>query len=185
MKVHIFGASGSGTSTLGRYLSEKLQVRHFDSDDYYWKKTNPPFTEKNPIPERHRLMLSDMDSLDRWILSGAMDSWSDPFVPLFNLVVFLSAPSDVRMARLKKREFERHGSRILPGGDMHQAHLDFMEWANQYDQGFMAGRNLKRHEEWMGKLSCPILRLDGQQSTEKLASQALQHLEEDLDERNF
>ncbi len=68
---------------------------------------------------------------------------------------------------------------------MHQAHLDFMEWANQYDQGFMAGRNLKRHEEWMGKLSCPILRLDALQSTEKLASQVLQHLKEDLDERSF
>ena len=177
MKIHIFGASGSGTSTLGRHLSEKLHVRYFDSDDYYWKKTNPPFTDKNPIPERHRLMLSDMKDLDRWILSGAMDSWSDPFLPYFTLVVFLYVPSDVRIARLKKREFERHGARVMPGGDMHQAHVDFMEWANQYDQGFLAGRNLKRHEEWMTKLTCPLLRLDGLLSIQELAKQVLSHHE--------
>jgi len=185
MRVHIFGASGSGTTTLGRVLSERLKARHFDSDDYYWKKTNPPFTDKNTIPERQSLMLSDMGDLDGWVLSGALDSWSDPFVPLFDLVVFLYAPSDVRIERLKKREIERHGSRILPGGDMHQAHLDFLEWANQYDQGFMAGRNLIRHEEWMGKLPCPILKLDGLQSTENLASQVLQHFERNINDRSF
>lgn len=178
MRIHVFGASGSGTSTLGQHLSQRLQIPYFDSDDYYWKKTNPPFTVKNPIPERHRLMLSDMKGLDNWILSGAMDSWSDPFVTLFTLVVFLYVPAEVRIARLKKREFERHGERVHPGGDMHQGHLDFMEWAHQYDQGFMAGRNLKRHEEWMAKLSCPLLKLNGQQSTEELANEVLDYLKE-------
>ncbi|MCM2280803.1 MAG: hypothetical protein NDI61_03040 [Bdellovibrionaceae bacterium] len=75
MRIHIFGASGSGTSTLGRFLSEKLQVHHFDSDDYYWKKTNPPFTDSYPIPERQRLMLQDMEGVDSWVLSGSLDSW--------------------------------------------------------------------------------------------------------------
>lgn len=165
-RIHIFGASGSGTTTLAKQLSQEMNIRHFDADDYYWKKTNPPFIEKNSIPERHRLLLADMDGLTSWVLSGAMDSWSDPFLPLFNLVVFLHVSTEVRIERLRRREQERYGDRIRPGGDMHQAHLEFIEWAAQYDQGYMSGRSKKRHEEWMARLPCPVLRIENEITTE-------------------
>ncbi len=166
-RIHIFGASGSGTTTLGQKISEKLHIPHFDTDDYYWKRTNPPYTEKNPIPERQRLILGEMSSLNSWVLSGAMDSWSAPFEPFFSLVVFLYVPTEIRSQRLKRREFERFGERILPSGDMHQAHLDFIMWAEQYDQGLMSGRSRARHEEWMGRLRCPVLRIEGEVSIEE------------------
>jgi adenylate kinase family enzyme len=38
VRVHIFGASGSGTTTLGRTLAERLGVRFFDGDDYFWER---------------------------------------------------------------------------------------------------------------------------------------------------
>ena len=38
-RIHILGASGSGTTTLGRALAERLQCRHFDTDDYFWLPT--------------------------------------------------------------------------------------------------------------------------------------------------
>ncbi|MDZ4081610.1 MAG: hypothetical protein U1E10_01620 [Bdellovibrionales bacterium] len=164
MKIHIFGASGSGTTTLGAALAETLGAAHFDSDNYYWKKTDPPFVEKNSISERQRLMLSDMKEHDSWVLSGSMDSWSEPFVPLFDLAVFMRISTEVRMARIKLREAMRHGDRILPGGDMHQAHLDFLAWAEQYDQGVLTGRSLRRHEEWMSGLTCQLLRLEDERS---------------------
>lgn len=34
--IHIYGASGSGTSTLERYLAEKFNFAFLDSDDYFW-----------------------------------------------------------------------------------------------------------------------------------------------------
>ncbi|MBX3034901.1 MAG: AAA family ATPase [Bdellovibrionaceae bacterium] len=173
-RIHIFGASGSGTTTLGKQLSQKLNARHFDSNDYYWKKTNPPFIEKNPIPERHRLLLEDMGGLEGLVLSGSMHSWSDPFLPLFDLVVFLYVPAEVRIERLRRRERERYGSRILPGGDMHQAHLEFIEWARQYDQGEMSGRSKKLHEEWMARLSCPILRIENEIAIESAVKLVLE-----------
>ena len=45
-KIHILGASGVGTSTLGVALSKHLPHTHLDTDDYYWtdkftKKRNP------------------------------------------------------------------------------------------------------------------------------------------------
>ena len=47
--LHIYGASGSGTSTLGRYLAEQFQYAFLDSDDYFWLPTDPKFTTKRPI----------------------------------------------------------------------------------------------------------------------------------------
>lgn len=159
-KIHIFGASGSGTSTLGRNLAAKLGYRFFDADDYYWKKTDPPFTDTVPIPERQANMLKDMNGIDRWVLSGSMDSWSEPFLSQFDFVVFLYIPREVRAERLREREKSRHGARILPGGDMHEGFVKFIEWAQQYDDGIQTGRSLPRHEVWMKRVTCPLLRIE-------------------------
>ncbi|CAI8903162.1 hypothetical protein EMIT036CA2_50372 [Chryseobacterium sp. IT-36CA2] len=35
MRIHIFGASGSGVTTLGKALSEKLNIEYLDSDDFF------------------------------------------------------------------------------------------------------------------------------------------------------
>lgn len=34
--IHILGASGVGTSTLGAALSKRLPHTHLDTDNYYW-----------------------------------------------------------------------------------------------------------------------------------------------------
>lgn len=44
--IHIYGASGSGTSTIGKYISDKLGFYFMDTDDYFWQATNPPYTIK-------------------------------------------------------------------------------------------------------------------------------------------
>lgn len=175
-RIHIFGSAGSGTTTLGIELSKKLNIPHFDSDDYFWKKTDPPYIEKNPIPERHRLLLQDMKDMKSWVLSGAIDSWAEPFIPLFSLAVFIYVPAQVRINRLKLREHNRYGDRILPSGDMYQTHLDFIEWAAQYDEGRMSGRSLKRHEEWIKNLPCPIVRIEGDVSVDRTITLVLQEL---------
>ena len=54
--IHIFGASGSGTTTLGRYLAQRLGGVHLDSDDFFWLPTDPPYTQKRPIEMRVPLM---------------------------------------------------------------------------------------------------------------------------------
>ncbi|MCP4754781.1 MAG: hypothetical protein GY866_28215 [Proteobacteria bacterium] len=34
-KTHITGASGSGTTTVGKVISEKTGFSHFDTDDFF------------------------------------------------------------------------------------------------------------------------------------------------------
>lgn len=47
--IHIYGASGSGTSTLGKKISEELGYRFLDSDDYFWLPTDPRFIKVRNI----------------------------------------------------------------------------------------------------------------------------------------
>ena len=42
-RINIFGASGSGTTTLAKALFKKLGIQHYDKDDYFWIQSNPPF----------------------------------------------------------------------------------------------------------------------------------------------
>jgi hypothetical protein len=65
------------------------------------------------------------------------------------------------MARLRAREIERYGAAALaPGGSLHQAHVEVLDWAERYDAGGLDMRSRARHEAWLAPLS-GVLRLEG------------------------
>lgn len=173
--IHIFGASGSGTSTLGRALAEKTGFRFMDTDDYYWLPAEPMYTLKRPIPERLALMARDLDECSGAVLSGSLAGWGDPLISRFTLAVRLNTPTPVRMERLKQREYARYGRRILPGGDLYEQ-SQFLAWAAQYDDGLPPLRSRTLHDLWQQKLSCPLLTLDGTLPLDELAEAVLQKL---------
>ncbi|HZC16655.1 MAG TPA: AAA family ATPase [Caulobacteraceae bacterium] len=173
--IHITGASGCGVSTLGAALAARLGYDNLDTDDFYWTRTEPLFQVSRAIPERLRLLHAAFDGAPNgWILTGSLDGWGDPLIPLFDQVVFLSVPTEVRLARLAARERERIGPAVDPGGPMHADHLDFLSYAAAYDTGVftsqMTGRYRARHEAWLERLPCPVLRLDGALPTGSLAA---------------
>lgn len=165
--IHILGASGSGTSTLGAALASHSGYTHFDTDRYYWMPTHPPFQIPREKEERIHMLQYDLKSTEKWVLTGSLCGWGDVFIPLFELVVYLWIPSDVRMKRLLQREKERYGiDAIRPGGTRHQEYKDFMRWAARYDEGDINLRSKTMHEQWLAALNCPILRFEGDISTE-------------------
>ena len=166
-RIHILGASGSGTTTVGRALAEHLHVCHFDTDDSFWFPTDPPFTHQRERPERQQLLMDALTAHDAWVVSGSLCGWGDVAIPLFELVVFLSIPHDIRMTRLRQREHERFGERILPGGDLYEQSQAFLVWAASYDEGGLDMRSRRLHEEWLGTLPCPILCFEGEYSIEE------------------
>jgi adenylate kinase family enzyme len=161
-RIHILGASGSGTTTLGRALAARLQCPHFDTDDYFWLPTDPPFTTQRERTARQHLLMNALTAHDAWVVSGSLCGWGDVAIPLFELVVFLWIPPDIRMARLHRREHERFGERILPGGDMNEQSQAFLAWAASYDDGGMDIRSRQLHEEWLGTLPGPIVCFEGE-----------------------
>ena len=155
--IHIFGASGSGTTTLGRALAKDMGLAHMDTDDYYWLPTDPKFTAKRPIDERLTLMQADINAAKKGvIISGSLTGWGDPLIPQFTHVVRLTTPTEVRIERLRQREHADFGERIREGGDMYVDYLAFLDWAAQYDTGDVTMRSKACHDEWQKILPCPL-----------------------------
>jgi adenylate kinase family enzyme len=174
MRVHILGASGSGTTTLGAALAARTGAVHLDTDDFFWLPTDPPFEEPRPMPERLAQLAADLDAAGRFVLSGSLCGWEDPLVPRFELVVFLRVPTGVRLARLHERERDEFGAAALaPGGRMHANHTAFLEWAAGYESGDLSMRSLARHEAWLAALACPVLRFEGAMEVERQVEQVL------------
>lgn len=166
--IHVLGASGSGTTTLGAKIKEKFGYAHLDSDDYYWEKTDPPYTTKRSIANRQLLMNHDINKNHKCVISGSLCSWGDIFIPEFDLVIFIKTSTKIRLERLKKREYQKFGERIMPGGDMYIEHQKFLIWAEKYDTAGLEQRSLLYHQNWLSKLNCQIIEVDGSKSLEQI-----------------
>ncbi|MFD2216604.1 AAA family ATPase [Metabacillus endolithicus] len=172
-KIHIMGASGSGTSTLGSSLSNVLPHRHLDTDDYFW---TTKFTKQRKVAERRKMLKNDLSQNEDWILSGAVCGWGDNFKSYFDCVIFLWIPQDIRLERLKQREFQRYGNEILAGGSKYEQSKTFLEWASLYDSAGMEVRSKALHEAWMADLSCPVLKIEGDYSVSDRVDIVLDYL---------
>lgn len=156
------GASGAGTSTLGRELAKVLPHVHLDSDDYFWEHK---YSKQTDVADRLRRVKQDIHSMEPWILSGAVCGWGDELRPFFDLIIYLWVPPEIRLERLRVREFERYGADILPDGSKYEDMQTFLEWAALYDVAGVEVRSKVLHEEWMSVLECPVIRMEGDLTT--------------------
>jgi adenylate kinase family enzyme len=175
VRIHVMGASGSGTTSLGSALSQVLDIPHVDSDDIFWMRTDPPYTTPRIMGERVAMLLDRAPTDGAWTLSGSALKWGAVVEPFYDLIVFLRLDPAVRMQRIRRREVERYGDRIAPGGDMAVKSGEFLEWAESYDTAGPERRSLVAHEAWLEGQKAPILRLDSIRSVEELLAEVLRH----------
>ena len=165
-------------TSLGRALADALAIAHHDTDDYFWRPTNPPYSEIREVADRLRLMSEVFLDGPDWVLSGSLDGWGSPIVPLFDVVIFLYVPTAIRLERLRARESRRFGAdAAAPGGSRHHEAEKFFEWASHYDDGTLVGRNLARHQAWLAGLRCHVIRLDGVRPLPDLVREVLVAIE--------
>ena len=166
LRIHITGASGSGTSTLAAALARALGGAHLEADDYYWQPTPQPYTAKRHRNERLSLLLNDLCDVRVAVVAGSVADWGPELEDCFHLIVFLRLDTQARVARLLRRETERFG-RVNPA---------FLEWAAQYDQGAMPGRSLARQRAWLAARHCPVVELRSAASVDELVATVVQTL---------
>ncbi len=162
MKLHLFGASGTGVTTLGEALNSTLGLPYFDTDDYFWEASDPPFTVRRPPAVRDALLARDLAQVPAWIVGGSIVGWGAQWLAAFDLVVFLWLPPALRLQRLRQREYTRYGTRISADPAQAARTQAFLEWAAGYDDSSTGGtRTLANHEQWLGQFACPVLELRG------------------------
>jgi adenylate kinase family enzyme len=169
--IHLFGASGAGTSTLGRELARRHVLDFFDTDDFFWQASDPPYQKPNDRAVRLALLLDALRGSDRWVLAGSLCGWGDDVVPLLDLAVYVTTETSVRLQRLRDRESQRFGRRVLEGGDMYEQHKAFLDWAARYDDGPVDMRSRQLHENWLLRLHCRICRVNGARPIDELCDE--------------
>ncbi|MED1864329.1 AAA family ATPase [Fictibacillus nanhaiensis] len=166
MKVQIIGGSGTGKSTLAKYISEKENIKWIDTDYYLWKDDS--FLENHPIDKRIEMYNRDIISNDSYIASGSVFMWLPEGFSNRDLLVFLSLDEEIRMKRLRKREFERNSRMWL---DENKEYTNnFLEWCKTYweekDKN-MAGTYSE--QAYQMKISnSPVLKLDATKPLDEL-----------------
>ena len=169
-RLHVLGASGSGTTTLARALANHWSVPHADADDYFWVPTDPPYVEKRPEVDRVALMREVFVTREAWVLSGSMVGWGEEIVDECDAIVFLTLDPTERLRRLEAREVHRRGGK----GFDEEAWATFVQWARGYDDPSFDGRSRVGHEKWLADRHQPVLRLDSATSQEELVAEVLQ-----------
>lgn len=173
-RIHILGASGSGTTTLGEAIADQIGVRHLDTDDFYWEPTQIRFSKKRTVEKRLELIFAEIKDPKSWVLSGSFCSWGDPLLTKITHVIFLQTPWVIRKQRLITREQSRYGEHILRSNEAQGTICrDFLDWASWYDSADLEQRSLATHSAWLNTLPAHIkqLQLDGSESLNKLVKE--------------
>lgn len=79
-------------------------------------------------------------------------------------------PQDIRIERVKNREYKRYGDKIYN----EQLYIDkvakFISWIQKYEDETYDGSSIKKHRNWLKTIKCPILKIEGDTTTEERVS---------------
>jgi len=174
-RIHIFGANGSGTTTLGKALAKKIGCPHYDTHTY----VRNLYRKYKSYLVVYSLLDSDLRKSSEWILSGWLFDKANSYVRFYDLVVFLWIPQDIRLERLQQREVKSLGEEILnPENPRYGPYKKFLEWTAKYDTAGMEQLSRALHEKWMASLPCPLLRPEGDCSLDDNVATVLDYLQE-------
>jgi len=165
--IIVFGANGSGKTTLGRELARLLSFKHMDHEDYAFNKSEIPYTDPRTNEECIELMLADIEKYRSFVISAVTGNFGDEIPQYYKLAVYLKAPLELRMERVKQREYDKFGNRVREGGDMYEQRLEFHK--------FVASRPLLRIDQWAKISPCPVIHVDGTEDWHKNAVNITEH----------
>ena len=163
MRIQIIGGSGTGKSTLGKWIGQKEGIHWIDSDHYLWK--DQTFTEKRSVAERYALYTPDIENHQQYVVSGSVFSWNPTGFDNRELLVFLRLDETTRMNRLIQREQERYPD--FTGTNA------FLDWCSTYltaTDPAMIG-TLAEHRLQMEKSASPVIEIDAALPTDEIYRQ--------------
>lgn len=157
-KIIICGGNGAGKSTLGKNLAKELKYKFMDIEDYYFPKTDMDYcyTNARTRDEVGALLLRDMKRYNDFILASVKGDYGEKIMSMFTCAIFISAPKDIRIERVKNRSFLKFGNRMLPNGDLYEKEMRFFD--------MVARRSEQDVEDWLKLLHIPVIRVDGTKS---------------------
>ena len=167
--IAIIGLNGAGKSTLAHVLAKKLHYFEIDVEDYYFPEQRSsrinalevrtsadvsfiPYLSPRAKSEVEFAIRKDINCNPQFVLSGVTLNWSESILSQIDIVFYLHVPLSERLRRIRSREAQRFGSRILPGGDMYEQHNEFL---NKIEN-----RSEQEITRSLENLSCPVVNVE-------------------------
>ena len=155
MGILICGLNGTGKSTLGRMLADRMRYEFIDNEDLFFPKADPSYTFSSPRSEEDviRLREENICENNRFIFAAVRGNYGDRLIASLDYIVLIEVPKQIRSKRVRDRSYQKFGDRILPGGDLYDKEN---KWFSLTD-----GRPETYVTDWLETVNCPVIRIDG------------------------
>ena len=179
MIIHIMGASGSGTSTLGKFLAKKLNFSLIESDFYKWEQTDPPFQIMRDNEVSNRLLMEEILKNENLIISGSLHS--NPVIfPYIDLIIYLTCPTKVRLKRVIDRDIELGRNSLEAEGEVYENFLGFLDLVKNYNKKDLTCRSKASQKYVMKECAVPVIRINTNKAINKVRRNILRKLKKYL-----
>ena len=101
-KILVVGANGSGKTTFAKKLSERLNTKHYELDNIFWK---PDWQESGNAEFRARV--NEITQMESWIIDGNYSRNQDLTIGRADTIIWLDVPYPKMLYRVTKRSLNR------------------------------------------------------------------------------
>ena len=161
MGIMICGLNGTGKSTLGRMLADRMGYEFIDNEELFFPKTDPSYMFSDPRSKEEviRLLEERISDNDRFIFAAVKGDYGDKLIALLDHVVLIEVPKQIRRQRVRDRSYQKFGYRILPGGDLYDIESKWFSLTDSRPETYVT--------DWLKTVNRPVIRIDGTLPAEK------------------
>lgn len=150
MGIMVCGLNGCGKSTLGKALAKEMGFHFIDNESLYFSES---YENPRSRDEAERLLLKEVREHSDFVFAAVKGNYGDEILSLYDFIVLIEVPREIRLDRIRIRSLQKLGDRILPGGDLYEQEEGFFRMVESRPEDYV--------ENWAKTLSCPIIKVDG------------------------
>ena len=155
MGILICGLNGTGKSTLGRMLADRMGYEFIDNEDLYFPKTDPLYMFSGPRSEEEVIQLLEerISENNRFIFASVRGNYGCRLIASLDRIILIEVPKQIRSQRVRDRSYQKFGNRVLPGGDLYDRENKWFSLTETRPETYVT--------DWLETINCPLIRIDG------------------------